>query len=93
MRGTLACSHWLLVHGAQTAFVSPSGRDQRAPHAMHVHHLALALPQCLSVGCLHPELLAEHMLLFESVNPGRMKMAARETVLEGSVPFALGSAW
>lgn len=87
------CSHWLLVHGAQTAFVSPSGRDHRAPDAMHVHHLALALPWCLSVGCLHSELLAEHLLLFESVSLGRMKMAARETVLERSVPFALGSAW
>ena len=45
------------------------------------------------MGCLHSELGMEHLLLFESVSRGRMKMAARETVLEGSVPFALGSAW
>ena len=90
----MACSHWLLVHGAQMAFVSPSGRDQRAPHAMHVHHLALALPRCLSVGCLHSELLAEHLLLFETVSWGRMKIAARETVPgRPSVPFALGASW
>ena len=60
---------------------------------MHVHHLALALPLCLSVGCVHSELGMEHLLLSESVSWGRMMKAAHEAVLEGSVPFALGSAW
>ncbi len=54
---------------------------------MHVHHLALALPQCLSVGCLQSELGMEDLLLFESVSWGRMKMAAHESVLERSAPI------
>ena len=53
----------------------------------------MAMPLRFNVGCLHSELGIEHLRLFESVSQGRMKMAACETVLDGSVSFTLGSAW